>query len=295
MPFPSAKMRYEIIVNPASGKTTIDQKHHTLAEAAAILDAKIHGLDTPTADDLSQCARQLAGRCDVLVIAGGDGTFSDIINAIDTCQTPVAFLPLGSGNAMGYALKYKGDLADMALGIRNGRVHEYDLINSDNKRRAFMASLGIDGAVIRLRDRYRARGATGFKTYLRAGLNAYFRQYRRTSAKMNLDGNAFTVANLLSLMVMKEPYYGFGMCLVPQAAFNDRQLHILCVNTGLLGSVIAAGTAFTIGNRTGEYRSGRQLTVQLERPLVLQVDGNQGWTADNFSFTVLPKALKIKC
>jgi len=295
MSSPPAKMRYKIIVNPASGKTTIDQKHHALAEAAAILDAEIHGLDTATADDLSQCARQLAGRCDVLVIAGGDGTISDIINAIDTYQTPVAFLPLGTGNAMGYALKYKGSLTDLAMGIRDGGIHEYDLINCDDRRRAFMVSLGIDGAVIRLRDRYRARGSTGFKTYLRAFLVSYFREHKRVSAKISLDGQTFIVKNLLSLMIVKEPYYGFGMNVVPRAAFDDRKLHVLCVNSHLLGSVMAAATAFTVGNRVGKYGTGRQLTVHVERPLVLQADGNPGWEADEFTFTVLPKALKMKC
>jgi diacylglycerol kinase family enzyme len=40
------------------------------------------------------------GKYEVIVVAGGDGTFSDVINAIDTSRTPVAYLPLGSGNAM---------------------------------------------------------------------------------------------------------------------------------------------------------------------------------------------------
>jgi len=29
--------------------------------------------------------------------------------------------------------------------------------------------------------------------------------------------------------------------------------------------------------------------------LILQIDGNNAWDADNFSFTVMPNALKIKC
>jgi diacylglycerol kinase (ATP) len=291
----NCRRHYEIIVNPASGNTTVDQKRHALAEAAAILNAGIHGLDTATPEDLSQCARQIADRCDILVIAGGDGTLSDIINAIDTSEKPIAFLPLGTGNAVRHALKYKGNLADTAARVRDGHIHEYDLINCDENRRAFMASMGIDGTVIRLRDHYRALGSAGFKTYLRAVLVSYFREYGRASAKMNLDGKTFMVENLLTLMVAKEPYCGFGMNVVPKAKFDDRKLHILCVNSGLWGSITAAATAFTVGNRIGQYHTGRQLTVQLERPLVLQVDGNQAWTEDTFRFAVLPKALKIKC
>jgi len=90
-------MRYTIIANPASGKKNIVQKHSVLGRAAEILNAEIHGLDTTTLEDFCQCARELANRCEVLVIAGGDGTLSDIINSIDTAQKPVAFSPLAPG------------------------------------------------------------------------------------------------------------------------------------------------------------------------------------------------------
>ena len=288
-------MRYAIITNPVSGIMTADQKRAALAQAAEILDAEIHGLDTTTAEEFGQCARELATRCDVLVAAGGDGTFSDIINAIDTAQTPVGFLPLGTGNALGHALRYKGDLADIAVRMRNSEIREYDLINCDQERRAFTSSVGIEGTIIRLRQHYRAQGGTGFKTYFRAVLKSYLKNYERANANITLDDDTFEVRNLLTLMVVKQPYYGFGMKVVPRARFDDRQLHILCVSSGLIKTVIGGTAAFIIGNPTGEYRTGRQLTVKLDRPLVLQTDGDEGWAADSFSFTILPKALKIKC
>ena len=288
-------MRYAILTNPVSGTMTADQKRAALAQAAEILDTEINGLDTTTAEEFGQCAKELATRCDVLVAAGGDGTFSDIINAIDTAQTPVGFLPLGTGNALGHALGYKGDLVDIAVRIRNGEICEYDLINCDQKRRAFTSSVGIEGAIIRLRQHYLARGGTGFKTYFRAVLKSYFNNYKRANAEITLDGDTFEVRNLLTLMVVKQPYYGFGMKVVPRARFDDRQLHILSVSSGLIKTVIGGTAAFIIGNRTGEYRTGQQLRVKLDRQLVLQTDGDEGWAADSFSFTILPKALKMKC
>ena len=288
-------MRYAIITNPVSGKMTADQKRNNLAQAAEILDTEIHGLDTTTAKEFGQCARELANRCDVLVAAGGDGTFSDIINAIDTVQTPVGFLPLGTGNALRHALQYKGELADIAVRIRNSEIREYDLINCDEKRRAFTSSVGIEGTITRLRQHYRARGGTGFKTYVRAVLNSYLKDYERANAKITVDNETFEARNVLSLMVVKQPYYGYGMKVVPRARFDDRQLHILCVSSGLIKTVIGGTAAFIIGNRIGEYCTGRQLRVKLDRPLVLQTDGDEGWAADSFSFTILPKALKIKC
>lgn len=287
-------MRYAIITNPISGKMSADQKLSALAKPAEILNAEIHGLDTVTAEEFGQCAWELASKCDVLVGAGGDGTLSDVINSINTEQTIIAYLPLGSGNSMGYAIDFKGSLSQMAKRIKEGKIHEYDLINCDGKRRAFMSSIGFEGMILSLRDQYLAQGATGFMVYLRAVLKAYFKEYKRVHAEVTVDGSTFVVKNLLTLMVCKQPYYGYGMKILPRARFDDGLLHTLSINSGLLSCIIGAVSSLTTGNCVGQYRTGRQLAVKLEHPLVLQVDGNMGWESNVFSFSVLPKALKIK-
>jgi len=286
---------YAILTNPVSGKMSVDQKRAALAEAAEILNSEIHGLDTATRDDFMQCARELADHCDVLVAAGGDGTISDVINAIDSEQTAVAFLPLGSGNAMRYALGYRGNLVDIAIRIRDGRIHEYDLVHCDEKQRAFMVAVGIDSTVLRYRDQYLSQGATGFKVYLRAFLSSYFGGYKRPDAEIVIDDSTFTVKRLLTLAVVKQPYYGYGMKIVPKARFDDGNLHILCVNSNMISTFLGAAASFAFDNPIGRYYTGRRLTVKLEHPLVLQMDGSAGWTSKGFTFDVLPKALKIKC
>lgn len=287
-------MHYAIITNPVAGKLTPDQKRSTLAKSAQILKADIHGLDTTSALEFQQCAKEIIQHCDVLVVAGGDGTLSDIINTVDTMQTPLAFLPLGTGNAMQYALKYKGSLASIAKRIQNGVLHEYDLINCDQKKRAFMVSVGIESTILQLRNDYLTQGYTGFKTYLRSGIKAYRDEYRWINAKMTVDNDIVELKDVLTLMVVKQPYYGFGMKVVPKARFDDRQLHILTINSGLWNASIGTVTSFTIGNQVGQYRTGKQVDLQLDHPHVLQIDGNEAWEAKKFKFALLPKALKIK-
>ena len=287
-------MRYAIITNPVCGRMSIDEKRSALAEASEILCAEIHGLDTDTPEEFRQCASSLVNHCDTLVVAGGDGTFSDVINSVDTTHTFLAYLPLGSGNALQYALQYKGTITDIALGIKNGEIHQFDLIKCDEKKLAFMASIGIEGAITRLRDRYLAQGETGLKTYLKAALRASLGKYRRFKATITVDGTTSDVNNLLSVMVVKQPYYGYGMNVVPRARFNDRQLHLLTINSGRFMSLVGIGTAFTIGNRVGKYRTGEQVSVHLDRPVLLQIDGNPAWEGDAFSFRVMAGALKLK-
>ena len=114
-------------------------------------------------------------------------------------------------------------------------------------------------------------------------------------AQITIDNTSFEIRNLLSLMVVKQPYYGFGMKVVPKAKFDDRQMHILSINSGLFKYLMGVASSFTIGNRIGKYCTGQKLNMKLDRSLPLQIDGNAEWDASEFRFTILPKALKIKC
>ena len=265
-----------------------------LAQAARILQAGVHGLDTTSREEFLACARDLAGKCDVLVVAGGDGSLSDIINAIDTMTSPVAFIPLGSGNAMGHALNLRRSIAEVAMRIKEGRIREFDLIQCDERRLAFMASIGLEGAVIKQRDVYKAKGASGFVAYLAAFLTVYFIRYQGVAARIHADGEIIETHSLLSLMITKQPYYGYGLKVMPEARLNDRRLHVRVLRTGWVTSLLGGATSLTVGNRAGLYRTGERVSVALERPLLMQADGDVAWGAKEFHFKVLPGALRMK-
>lgn len=287
-------MHYAIIVNPVAGPLNIDQKRTRLAQAAALLKAPIVGLDTTSAGDFRQCAREAAAHCDVLVVAGGDGTLSQIINTVDTSRQTIAYLPLGSGNAMGHALKYSGDAADIAGRIKDARVSAYDLIQCGGQQRAFMASVGIDGQIIRLRDQYLQQGLTGMQAYIRAISRAYRGSYQPYKARMAIDGHEYQVVRVLSLIVTKQPYFGYGMNVAPQARMGDGRLHIICIRSSPWRLLMAWATALTIGNRAGRYFNGGTLRIRLDHPSILQMDGDADGDGDAFDFNVLPGALRIK-
>ena len=288
-------MRYAIITNPAAGRLKSAQKRRLLEKAAAILEAEIIGLDIKTREEFAACAREISSAADVLVVAGGDGSVSDVINAVDTSQTPIAYLPLGSGNALAHGLKYPSGITGAAKRIRASRIREYDLILCDGRKKAVLASIGIEGTVLRLRDRYLARGVKGLAAYSRAFFEAYFRRHRPFSLDMHVEGKPRHMTNLLGVSITKHPYYGYGLVLVPHARFDDGKLHVFCAAAGLGKTVGTVLSAFTIGNRVGTFLEGRKVVIRLENPVALQTDGDLAWEADRFTFEVLPKALKIKC
>ncbi len=287
-------MQYAIIANPKSGGLTVDQKQIRLKTASRILNAKIHGLDTTSAAELTACAVELNKQCDVLVVAGGDGTLSDIINAIYPDRLSLAYLPFGTGNAIRRTLAYRGGIGDIARRIRNGRPHHYDLILCDKNRLSFLASVGIDGTAVKLWTRYRQQGYSPKKAYFLASTRAWIKVYRPGRICLTIDETEITIKKLLSLIVVPQPFFGLGMKVAPKAKWDDGRLHICGIPSGWWNTALAITTSFTIGNRAGIYKTGRKAVVQSEKPLTLQVDGDPGWESDTFLFEVLPGVLRMQ-
>ena len=292
-PLTKSPTRFCLLANPASGSLPFQVRYRRLKTAAAILGAEIHGLDTDSAEAFAQCAREQAQGCDVLVVAGGDGSFSLVMNSVDLSATALAYLPFGTGNALTHALGYRGDMAAVAARLKSAPIRNCDLIDCDGRRTAFMASLGIDGCAIQLYEAYKQRGYRGLNAHLRAGLRAAFKAYRPTHGRIRVDGEVRKVRNLYSFMVVKQPYFGMGLKVMPAAQWEDGRLHTRSIASGPLGIAAGLVTSATIGNRVGAYRRGQAASVTLEAPLALQIDGEPGWTSDRFNFRVVPGGLHL--
>ena len=286
-------MRSAIIANPKAGFRHIDQTRLLLKQASRLLNARIFGLDTTSAEELAGVACDLSRHCEVLVVAGGDGTFANIVNAIYPAELSLAFLPLGTGNAIQRALGYRGGLVEIAKRIRSGQRHAYDLIRCDDGRLAFMTSLGLDGTAVRLWTRYRQRGYTGRKAYFLASLQAYFNVYKPGRARLSIDNTDITIERLMSLLVVKQPFFGLGMKVVPHARWDDGYLHALWIPAAWHQPLVGLVTSLTVGNRAGTYGSGKTIRIESQRPLTIQLDGELGWEAKRFSFDVLTGVLGL--
>jgi diacylglycerol kinase (ATP) len=287
-------MRYAILTNPVSGRFTVAQKRKLLASASRVLNAEVIGLDVKTREEFAARATEVASSADVLVVAGGDGSVSDVINAVDTHRTTISYLPMGSGNAFAYGLGCPSEVSRAAMRIKEAKIRDIDLIDCSGRKRALIASVGIEGKVLKLRNQYVARGGRGFPAYFRAFVKAYFSRDKLESVEMELDGVNHRIRGLLSLMIAKHPYYGYGMKLLPQARLDDGKLHILCTTGSLIRLTCVAMSAFTVGNRFGRFFDGENLVVRSAQPLTLQTDGELAWESDLFTFKILPKSLKVK-
>ena len=284
-----------MIVNPTAGPTNVERKRRTLEAVKKVLgECEIRGLDTRSREEFMQCATELAREVEVLIVAGGDGTFSDAINALDS-HTVLSFLPFGSGCALQYALDLPPQLTRAAKRIKEGQLRLYDLILCDESRKAFMASIGLEADILHRRESLRESGITGPLAYAMATLGSFFTELERTDMTIAVDDETLVVPNAVTAIITKIPYYGYKMRVVPNAVFDDGYLHLLAVNSGWAEIVGGMANAFLYENKLGVYRKAREIRITMERERYAQLDGSIYRKGTTFHFRVLPQELRMWC
>lgn len=284
-----------MIVNPKAGPTNVARKRQTLEVVKSVLgECEIRGLETRSREEFMACAAELAREVEVLIVAGGDGTFSDAINALDS-ETVLSFLPFGSGCALQYALDLPPQLTRVAKRIKEGQLCLYDLILCDESRKAFMASVGLEADILQRREALHESGITGPPAYAMATFGSFFTELERTDMTIELDEEALVVPNAVTAIVTKIPYYGYKMKVVPNAVFDDGFLHLLAINSGWAEIVGGMANAFLYENKMGVYRKAREIRITMERERYAQLDGNLYRKGTSFTFRVLPQALRMWC
>jgi diacylglycerol kinase (ATP) len=284
-----------MIVNPTAGPTNVERKKKTLEAFKKVLgECEIRGLDTRSREEFMQCATELAREVEVLIVAGGDGTFSDAINALDR-HTVLSFLPFGSGCALQYALDLPPQVTRVAKRIKEGHLRLYDLILCDESRKAFMASIGLEADILHRRESLRESGITGPPAYAMATLGSFFTELERTDMTIAVDDETLVVPNAVTAIITKIPYYGYKMKVVPNAVFDDGYLHLLAVNSGWAEIVGGMANAFLYENKLGVYRKAREIRITMERERYAQLDGSIYRKGTTFHFRVLPQELRMWC
>jgi diacylglycerol kinase (ATP) len=287
-------MKYGIIANPVSGKRSLSDKHKLLNEIAGILkDAAIAGLDTKSPEEFSRAAHELSQKAEILLVAGGDGTFSLVLNSVSK-EVPLGFLPFGSGDVLRHTFNLPRCPKENARLIQKGKEHLIDVISCDGKTKALFASIGIEGSILLERDNYLENNLIGFTAYGLATLKILFDGYIKADLRVLMDKKEVTTSSSLTAVITKLPYYGYGFKVVPQAQCDDGYLHMLILNAGPIATLYALATSLAGGNRMGEYYKAKEININTSTEQLLQRNGDpEKEKRTRFSFKVLPKELKL--
>lgn len=290
-PAPAARWRrgVAVVANPAAGRLRGGRSRGRLDAVARRLGAPVLGLDCASAPEFRRCVGEASREFDVLLVAGGDGTFTDALNS-ERGPAALGYLPFGTGNALAWALGLPGAREGYLERVRRGAGRPVGVMRVDGARKAFFASIGIDALTVRKYNE--ARLGHGLGRYALA-FAAALAEHDPADMEIRAGGAVRRVPRALATIVSKHPFYGYGL-RVNRGAITDPCLHVRAYNRSRLASLKAlAAAALRVAPTTGVFHRGTAFTIVCDRDQALQLDGEWGGTGREFQFELLPEGVRL--
>src|SRR5438105_2681233 len=139
-------MKLMVLLNEASRRLAgADRKEVSVRLLRAFTDAGaeafVHCLDTPTV--LRQAKEAMLSDVDAIIIGGGDGLVSDVVNAVAASHKAVGVLPLGTNNHFARDLNVPQELDLAAAALARGRIAELSVAELNGRIVLNFAAVGL--------------------------------------------------------------------------------------------------------------------------------------------------------
>ena len=292
------------LVNPASDNGRTGRRWPQLAHAAAEQGLTGDALFSERPGQLGELARQaVADGAGLLVVVGGDGTVQEVANGIAGADVvELAVIPRGTG--FDFVRTFGIPRGERAIEIaRDGRPRTIDVGRAAFRRWdggesesyfANVASAGMSGAIARrANETSKAMGAKA--SYLWAIL-AVFARWQADEVRVTVDGEERR-GRMHDVIVANGRYLAGGIKICPDALPDDGLFDVLLIGDltkrDLMVTLPKAYAGKHLPHPKAEVLRGRVVTIDADRPLPIQLDGEQPGTTP-VRFEVVPQALRLR-
>lgn len=270
-------MRFTVLYNPNAGNNTAASKKDEIR--SRLSDDELSFRNMTEIASYEALFGSLTPD-EKIIIVGGDGTLNRFINeGLRYCEDrEIYYYPAGSGNdflhdigvgADDCPIKINKYLTDLPTATVNGR--EYTFLNG--------IGYGLDGYCCEEGDKLRAKTDKPVN-YTAIAIKGLLYRYKPTNATVTVDGKAYSFKKVWLAPTMNGRFYGGGMMATPaqDRLSCEKKVSVLVLfASGKLKTLIAFPSIFT-----GEHvkrtdmvcvLSGKNITVEFDRPTSLQIDG----------------------
>ena len=261
-----------LVVNTRSrtGQRAFAQARDLLADLPYPVDA--HAVERPQ-DLCDVVARALAKKPDLLILGGGDGTVSGLVDQMVGHGVVLGVLPLGTANSFARTLGIPLDVAGAVGGIREGHRRRIDLGMIDKDYYANCAALGLSPKIAETVPH-------GLKKYLgRAGYLGWaawqFARFRPFTLIVG-EGDRAERLRVVEVRISNGPYHG-GTELVESAEVDSGEIVVQAVLGHVKRRLVMnwAAAVFRHRSRHDDVREfrGRSLKIDTVPRLPISIDG----------------------
>ncbi|MEU6248504.1 diacylglycerol kinase family protein [Glycomyces sp. NPDC047010] len=305
--------RIAIVWNPS--KTAKED----LRKALPATDAALTWYETSPDDPGRGAADEaLKAGADVVVAAGGDGTVRAVAErlAASGADAELAIVPMGTGNLLARNLGVPLNSLPKAMERAfEGRGKAIDLgwveaeVDGESVRSAFavMLGFGIDAHMIAETDDD-LKSRVGWLAYVES-LGRAVNATEVVDIDLTVDGGEPERTAGHTLLIGNCGTLQGGIRLLPDADPSDGELDLLLLSAEGVGGWIDTLRSFVWDNGvrrlitgqdkaasadTAEHGRASQLSVELSRPLVLEIDGDDLGETASFTVSLQEKAIRVR-
>lgn len=273
-------------------------------------------------DDLgaSAAAAALADKPDVVLVAGGDGTVRAVAETLLASGTPLALLPLGTGNLLARNLRLPlNDSEGSVAAAFAGRIREVDvaiaeLENENGERHTHtflvMAGIGLDAEMAE-KTSGQAKDRLGWFAYV-APIARSVIANRLFHLDYRIDEGRARSAQAHTVIVGNCGTLTGNMLLIPGAEVDDGRLDVVMMRPKGPFGWAQIGTRLTIQGVAHRSRFGRHLLrhapdiqslayaqggrfeAHFRTPHSIELDGDSFGLVSRARITIRPRALRIR-
>jgi len=291
---PSAGPGISVIINERSGtaaRVEAGREIHALF-AQAGTPVRIERVHNP--GDIAARARQAAGRGDVLVAAGGDGTVSTVAGVAVATSSTFGVLPMGTLNHFAKDLRLPLDMPGAVAVIVAGHRHDLDVGDVNGHTFINNSSVGLYPRMVWERHAEEQKGHGKWMAFAIAAVRTW-RRYSTTRARLSIDGTPLAVCTPF-IFVGNNNYTVEGLEIGAREALDQGRLSVfIAPECGKFEVLILPFRA--LARRLSQdpafvHFDPRELAVELRRRRVsVSLDGEVAMMQPPLHYRIRPGAL----
>ena len=180
--------RMLFVINPCAGQRKVNRYLTDILAIFNRADYEVMVHVTSGVGDASYVVQEQASQVDLIVCAGGDGTFNETVTGLlrNGAATPLGYIPCGSTNDFATSLKIPTSPLKAAEAIVEGKPHTYDVGTFGQRYFSYVASFGAFTKASYATPQS-VKNALGHTAYLLEGIQE-LSQIRTEHLRLEVDG-----------------------------------------------------------------------------------------------------------
>lgn len=286
---------FGVIMNPVSGggknQETAKQIEKLLAErgeTVCFFPTECEG------DGDHQVRLALEAGCDSIICIGGDGTLSEIVDAMANSGKTLYIVPSGTGNDFARAFGLPKDPFEAFKAQLDGEDAYIDCGSLNGRAFINVSGSGFDVEVLRKTEELKAV-YPGEQAYTKAVL-AVLGSYKAFESEISIDGGVFKPYSGTIVEVANGKYFGGGMLVAPKSSYQDGMFDVVLVDRVPRMLIPFLLPLFKLGLHVylpiGHVIRAKELTMRA-KGMVINIDGNLQ-QMDEAHYQVMQGALRVR-